>query len=120
MISLGTLAIISRVTGLCSSRVPDAIDDRSRRRWRSAIDQPTGEGQAIRRGVGGQRMQERRHARRHALGRLEEVAALQDVRVARLRPRRSTNCDEPSGCFFHSDSILRWRPSTRRRSSASS
>ena len=46
------------------------------------------------------------HARRHRLARLEEVAALQHVRLARLsRVLCSTSCDEPSGCCCHSASI---------------
>ena len=67
--------------------LPDAIDDSSRRRRRTPIDQPAGEGQTIVGIVRRQRVQERRHARSHALGRLEKVAAFEDMRFARLLPR---------------------------------
>ena len=72
-----------------------------------AVDQPAGERQAVRRArPAGSGLQERRHARRHRLARLEEVAALEDVRRrAASSCACSTSCDEPSGCCFHSASI---------------
>src|SRR5215470_12421874 len=64
--------------------LPDAVDHRARGRRRIAINQPFSERQPIRRGAGGKRMQESGNARRDDFVRPEEIAALEQMRRARV------------------------------------
>src|SRR5262245_19749868 len=64
--------------------LPDAVDHRARGRRRIAINQPFSERQPIRRGAGGKWMQKRGNARRDNYVGPEEIAALEQMRLARV------------------------------------
>src|SRR5215831_4066383 len=62
--------------------LPDAVDHRARGRRRIAIDQPFSESQPIGSGAGGKWVQERGNARRDDFVGPEEIAALEQMRLA--------------------------------------
>src|SRR5262245_40097080 len=64
--------------------LPDSVDHRARGRRRIAINKPFSERQPIRRGAGGKWMQESGNARRDDFVGPEEIAALEQMRLARV------------------------------------
>ncbi len=64
-------------------RLPHAIHKCPSGRRRTAVNEPMGECEPIRRAVASERMQELRHARRDLLSRSEEIAAVEPMRLPR-------------------------------------